>query len=86
MTIGARHGNWSACTHSLSLHESVIQQKSLLYNMLVEKDPFENMEKPLKENAVDRFNLEVSSGNCCPQYGVVYKIFCEIRYTAVPNF
>lgn len=54
--------------------------------MLVEKDPFENMEKPLKENAVDRFNLEVSSGNCCPQYGVVYKIFCEIRYTAVPNF
>jgi len=86
VTIGARHGNWSACTHSLSLHESVIQQKSLLYNMLVEKDPFENMEKPLKENAVDRFNLEVSSGNCCPQYGVVYKIFCEIRYTAVPNF
>lgn len=82
MTIGARHGNWSACTHSLSLHG----QKSLLYNMLVEKDPFENMEKPLKENAVDRFNLEVSSGNCCPQYGVVYKIFCEIRYTAVPNF
>lgn len=86
MTIGARHGNWSACTHSLSLHESVIQQKSLLYNMLVEKDPFENMEKPLKENAVDRFNLEVSSGNCCPQYGIIYKIFCEIRYTAVPNF